>query len=107
MHAALRQLLVLIVAATFLNGTVGLAFAEPCDDGLDMELPAQGGHHHHDGDAPSCLVCPCCAVVPTLSDPPVAPMGPQPVAYVIYTEHSPVLIGRSVAPDPSPPRPIA
>ena len=111
MQAMLRWLLSLIVAVAFLGGTVCPAFAACFDNCIDAAQAGQSGHHDqsHDQDenSDSCAFCPCCAVVPTLPPVPQIARLPKQIAYVVYTEHSNPLIGRSILPDPSPPRTIA
>ena len=109
MHGWPRRILSVFIAVAFLGGTIGVAFAfsgEACDHAAQTGTP---GQHRHaaDADAAACLACPCCAVVPTLPDAPAALRAPRQIAYFIKAEPLPRLTGRSVVPDPSPPRPIA
>lgn len=112
MRAKLHRFLSLIIAVAFLGGTVCPAFAVCFDDYIDTVQAGEAGHHgqSHDQDEnnDSCPSCPCCAVVVSTL-PPAPPVAhlPGQVVYVAYAEHAPQLIGRSILPDPSPPRPIA
>lgn len=111
MSATLRRFLSLIIAVAFLGGTLFPAFAACSDDCIDALRAGGFGHHEqsHDQDenSSSCLSCPCCAVVPTLPSAPSIARLPRQIAYVVYTERAPQLTGRSILPDPSPPRTIA
>jgi hypothetical protein len=102
---------VLLIALAFMGGTIGVAFAfgaEPCSPSLHAATPGHEGHHHqHDTNTLTCISCLCCAVIPTLTGAPVAIMAPRQVAYVVYRQELSVMAGRSVAPDPTPPRSIA
>jgi len=111
MHGWLRRLLSIVIALAFLGGTIGVDYAfgaDPCDDDIaaadSADRADQAGHHHdHDANKLGCPTCPCCAAVTTLPPVPALLGSPGQLAYVSYAELSPRLIGRSVAPDPSPP----
>jgi len=112
MRIGLRRVLGVLITLAFLSGTVGAAFASSFD-ACEHDRNAGGAAHHqkhaHDEDANSalCLLCPCCAIAPTLPAAPAIQRTPQSIAYIIYPAQSIPLTGRSVKPDPSPPRSIA
>jgi len=110
MRGWLRRVLCVLTAVTFLGGTIGLEFAfadEPCENLAEANTPPRDKHHHDDGTDAACVACPCCAVVPTLPEAPAALSPTFHVEYIVYIAKLPRFAGRSVAPDPSPPRPIA
>lgn len=105
-----RRFLFLLCAVAFFTGaTVGLAVhgasaGEPC-----LEHQTNDGHagHHHDGDAKgNCLTC-CmgvCIAVPNLPPPFFTAAPPLTAAKVAYWDHGSGIMGRTVPPDPIPPR---
>ena len=111
MRLVIRRLCVLFITLAFLVGMIGVAFAfgaEPCV--LEHHAAGQGhADHHHDHETSklTCISCLCCAVIPTLTGAPVVVAAPQQIAYVVYREELSVMAGRSVAPDPTPPRSVA
>lgn len=111
MRPIIRRLCMLVLALAFLAGTIGVAFAfgsEPCDAAIHAAQPGHEGHHHdHDTSKLSCISCLCCAVISTLPGAPVAAAAPQEITYVVYRDDISLMAGRSVAPDPTPPRSIA
>ena len=110
MRVLWRRIFVTCLASVFLTGTVAVAFAsgiDPCDRIAHTET----GHalHHHEGkvaDTQSCYTCPCCLALSAFAAD-TLPQAPQRVDYVVYIDRTEHLIGRSIAPDILPPRPIA
>jgi hypothetical protein len=106
-----RRFLFLLCAVAFFTGaTVGLAVhgasaGEPC-----LEHQANDGHagHHHDGNKGNCLTC-CmgvCVAIPDLP-PRFSAVAPLTVAKVAYWDRGSGIAGRTIPPDPIPPRRIA
>ena len=111
MGVSLRRLGIMVLAFAFLLGTAAIAFAfgaEPC---LHAAEAGHDGHHpheqHSDTSPFSCLTCLCCGVIPTLPGAPAALAAPQLLAFIRYHATIDTITGRSIVPDPSPPRPLA
>ena len=115
----LRQIFAVLVVTAYFGATV-VAAASPLGSCPALDLAphsvhshAGNGHQHHhsSGSDPSaCLKC-ClgaCLAAPCLAVP--ANSGSTPAfagTAVLYSTSLPALAGRSVAPDPAPPKPIA
>jgi hypothetical protein len=106
-----RRFLFMFCAVAFFTGaTVGLAVhgasaGEPC-----LEHQANDGHagHHHDGKG-NCLTC-CmgvCVAIPDLPPRFFSAIAPLTAAKVAYWDHGSGIAGRTIPPDPIPPRRIA
>ncbi len=119
MRLFLRRLIVLLVALAFIDGGVARAAAlvppaaEPCSH-EHGDMPGHSGHmpastgHQQDRGSRACLQCCClgiCASVPSL--PAALTVAPVVVASVVYWDTSRTATGRSIAPEPGPPRPLA
>lgn len=107
-----RCFLLLFCAVAFFTGaTVALAAhgasaGEPC-----LEHQATDGHagHPHDGSEGNCLTC-CvglCVAIPDLPPRFFAAATPLTAAKVAYWDSSSGIAGRTIPPDPIPPRRIA
>ena len=120
MRSLLRRLVVLLAALAFVTGSaIGVATpttaAEPCPpEHGDMHghsgghQPGHGGQHRHDSDPRAALQCCCVGICVSVPNLPVAltiaPVSVMPVAYWDTTRFS---VGRSITPEPGPPRPLA
>lgn len=104
-----RRLLLLLCAAAFFTGaTLGLAVhgaaaGEPCAG--HYEDPGNTAHHH-DGAKGNCLTC-CmgvCVAVPDLPPRSFSVLAPVMAAKVAYWDRGTGFAGRTIPPDPIPPR---
>jgi hypothetical protein len=113
MRDYVRRLLLIVCALALVGGSaLGFAIAPaqaaaPCAH--EHNQGPGNASHHHDHGAPGCLLC-ClgaCAAIPDLPPRPVLSEAPVTVVAVIYWEFGTALAGRSIAPDPAPPKSIA
>jgi hypothetical protein len=108
-----RRLLFLVCALAFFSGaTIGLAMhgasaGEPCSEHHDAGDHDDTGTapHHHDGKG-NCLTC-CmgvCVAVPDLPPRLSMTLAPMSVGRIAYWDRSEAISGRTIPPDPIPPR---
>jgi hypothetical protein len=112
MQRLATQFVLLLGALAFLAGApVVYAVAapalagEPCPD---EHLPGPAPHQHHDHGAAACLCC-ClgaCMGIPGLPPPQMA-TAVFTASTIVYWENGTRRAGRSIPPDPAPPRPSA
>lgn len=107
MRKLTRRLLLILCALAFFSGTtVGLAThpaaaGEPCAGHQADDMAA---HHHHKGG--NCLTC-CvgvCVAIPDLPPRPVSSIVPLTASTIAYWSSVVAISGRSITPDPAPPR---
>jgi hypothetical protein len=108
-------MITVLVAVAFLSGgALGFAVprasaAEPCPHEYGRDADHHKQHQHPDSGAAGCLSCCCLGVCVTVQNIPMA-LNAEPaaaVSAVSYWGTSVLLDGRSIAPDPGPPKPIA
>ena len=107
MRQLTRRLLLLLCALAFFSGTtVGLAThpaaaGEPC---AEHQADDSAAHHHHkDGNCLTCCVGVCVAM-PDLPPRPLSSIVPLTANTVAYWSSVVAITGRSITPDPAPPR---
>jgi len=116
---ALRPIFAFLVAVTYIAATVIAAESSLASGRAPETAPTathshdHHGHHHDHGSKTTegdCLRC-ClggCLGAPCLSGPTIVLSEPAFVgAAVLYWALWPAIAGRSIAPDPGPPKPIA
>jgi hypothetical protein len=113
MHDLARRFLFLLCAVAFFTGaTIGLAMHGASAGESCLEHQANDGYagHHHDGDGKgNCLTC-CmgvCVAIPDLPPRFFSAIAPLTAAKVAYWNRGSGIAGRTIPPDPIPPRRIA
>ena len=111
MHGPVRRLLFLLCALVLFGAaTIGLAAQgasanEPCGE----HHSDVGNATHHHNDKGNCLTC-CvgvCIAIPGLPPRPPMTLAPIAVAKIAYWHRGAAIAGRTIPPDPIPPRPAA
>ena len=107
MRELFRRLVLILCAFAFFSGTtVGLAThpaaaGEPC---AEHHADGKADHHHNMGG--NCLTC-CvgvCVAIPDLSPRALSSIAPITATAVAYWSGGVTISGRSITPDPAPPR---
>ena len=107
MRESIRHLLLVLCALAFFSGTtIGFAShlaaaGEPC-----AEHHVDGKADHHHDRSGSCLTC-CvgaCVAIPDLPPHPLSSLTPLTATTVAYWGSGVIISGRSITPDPIPPR---
>jgi hypothetical protein len=118
MRRVVQKLLRVALSAVLISALFGVVAIDAVNAGAPCPPAAQTaheGHHHHDGNQstpdktmPDCFKC-CftCQIPPSLTAGPVAAVAVPIVGVALYWAHDGALTGRSIPPDPAPPRPIA
>ena len=115
-----HRIFALLIVAAYLGATL-VAAASPIGSCPALDGAPRNAHHQHSGPHPDhqggpgktsgeCLKC-ClgaCLVAPCLPAPGTEASGPAfDGASVLYWAVSPAIYGRTITPDPGPPKPIA
>lgn len=106
MRGFIHRLLLILCALAFLGGTtVGLATHPAAAGELCADHQDGAADHHHDKGG-NCLTC-CvgvCVAVPDLPTHAPSSLAPLTAIAVAYSSSGVTISGRSIAPDPAPPR---
>jgi len=108
-----KQFLLLLGTLAFLAGApIAYAVAppavagEPCPHEHEHTPGPAHPEHHHDHGAAACLCCLACMGIPDLPPRQMA-AAVFTASTIVYWENGTLLAGRSIPPDPAPPRPSA
>jgi hypothetical protein len=103
MLRALRRILLILCAVSFVSGNIVSIAAPSAGSGEPCTHEHSGGaQHHHDGVDVCCLAA--CMAAPGLPPQAFTVAAPRRVGLVSYWSKSAILTTRTLAPDPAPPR---